>query len=427
MYDNKNSNTLFNSAKKKKASDNFVFLWSLTAILISVLISFAILFAVNPTFIADFISNRFGNLAKNIQDTPGLPPILGGKKNILILGIDSNQGSSSDPFRNARSDSMILVTINPLTKTANAISIPRDSKVYIADNHGIDKINAAHSYGGPELVVKTVEQTFGVKINHYIDVDYAAVRKLVKALGGVYINVEKRMRYVDHAARLNIDLYPGYQLLNAKQAEGYLRFRHDAVGDIGRMRRQQWFVNGVLKKLQSPEIIPKIPQLIQLLSKHIKTDMNFYELSQLATYSKIINLDEIQTSTLPGKPSKFGHISYWILDTNKTQEIIDRLVYGADGVVKDTPISVGILYSRSLESRVPEFKSTLEQLGYVVTCNAVTKEPHSQIMAHSSYASYKVAKLIKESIPELKNAQFAISSNSNVCGRSDFTLVLTGN
>lgn len=413
--------------KKKKSNDNFIVLWTLTAILISVLISFGILLAIKPSFVSDFISKNFGGLAADLQNAPALPAFLGGKENILIMGVDSNAGSSDDPFKNNRSDSLILVTINPLTKSANAISIPRDSKVYIADGHGINKINAAHAFGGEELTVKTVEQTLGIKINHYIAVDYGAIKELVSVLNGVPVNVEKRMHYVDRSGHLNINLNKGYQVLDPTQAEGYLRFRHDAIGDIGRMKRQQWFVKGVISKMQSPEVIPKVPQIIKILSKYVKTDMNVYDLSQLAAYSKMIDLDDIQTATLPGGPSRFGRVSYWILNTNRSQEIIDRLVYGQDGVQKDTPLTFGILYNKDSEYKVPELKAKLEQLGYIVNCKGVTKDPHKEIYANTSYASYKTSKELKTKVPELKSAQFVVSSIVDICGSSDFTIVMPAN
>src|SRR3989339_2031748 len=169
------------------------------------------------------------------------------------------------------------------------------------------------------------------------------------------------MHYTDRAGGLYINLSPGYQVLDAKQAEGYLRFRHDAIGDIGRMRRQQWFVRGLVKKLQSPEVIVRIPQIIQVVSKYVRTDMNFYELSQFAAYAKSINLDDAQIATLPGKPSRFGRVSYWVLDTEKTQEIIDRLIFRESQDNKDSAYTVSILYPTGYEYRLNEVKAILEK------------------------------------------------------------------
>ncbi|OGH98943.1 MAG: hypothetical protein A2104_05015 [Candidatus Melainabacteria bacterium GWF2_32_7] len=421
-YNNEN-NHIVQKAKKVKSSDNFILIWSLTAILISVGISFAILFAVNANWMPSIIKDKVEGLISGINDAPGIP-FIGGKKNILLLGVDSN-GSKIDPFKGARSDTIIILSIDPFSKTANALSIPRDSKVYLADRHGLDKINAAHAVGGPNLTVKTVEDTFGIKIHHYIAIDYQGIKELVNAVNGVSVMVEKRMRYTDYSGGLRIDLYPGYQNLNAEQAEGYLRFRHDAVGDIGRMKRQQWFIRSLVKKLQSPDMIVKIPQIIQLASKYIRTDMNFYELSQFAAYAKAIDLDNVQTATLPGKPSKFGSISYWILDTEKAQEVIDRIIYRENMNKRYEGLTVSLMHSRDSNANLNEIKDILQKSGYKVTCESSTRDPRTQIIGHTRYATLENVKLLRKRIPALQNANFSVAIDNYPCGESDFTFVLS--
>ena len=124
-------------------------------------------------------------------------PILQQKQNILIVGVDSN-GDNADKFKGTRSDTMILVNLDPASHSINAISIPRDSKVYLAGDHGVQKINAAHALGGIDLTIKTVEDTLGIKINKYVVVNNDGVKKLVDALGGVPVYIEKDMtEYLD--------------------------------------------------------------------------------------------------------------------------------------------------------------------------------------------------------------------------------------
>jgi len=427
-YNNKDNN-IFKQPLKPKKKSNFTFIWSITTIVICILISFIILLAASASNIpvisdiSNFIQLKLSNVVGGVRLTPGLP-FIGGKQNILLLGVDSN-GENSDPFKGTRSDTIMVISIDPFSKSVNAISIPRDSKVYIADNHGLDKINSAHALGGPDLTMKTVKEMFGININHYIAVDYDCIRELVDAVGGVPVKVEKRMRYRDRAGHLNIDLYPGYQTLNANEAVGYIRYRHDAIGDIGRMQRQQWFVRGIVKKLQSPEIIAKVPQLIQLASKYIRTDMNFYDLSQLALFAKSIDFADIQTATLPGSPSNHGRVSYWLLESDKTQEIIDRLIYRNEMPKKNNELTVSLLYPRNYENRAAEMKSILTQAGYLVLCSRPTREAHTQILSHSSYATLSAAKIFRQTFPEFKNAQFILSPDNYMCGESDFTLVMS--
>ena len=132
-------------------------------------------------------------------------PFLPRRQNILLLGVDSN-GSHTDPWLGTRSDTIVLLNIDPKTRSINAISIPRDSKVYLSDGNGVQKINAAHALGGIKLTKRTVEEALGVKVDRYLMVSDEAVRKLVDALGGVPIYVEKPMHYNDYSGGLHINL-----------------------------------------------------------------------------------------------------------------------------------------------------------------------------------------------------------------------------
>ena len=93
-----------------------------------------------------------------------------------------------------------------------------------------------------------------------------AVEHIVDTLGGIPIYVEKNMYYNDYSGDLHINLSKGLNILSGKNAVGYLRFRKDGLGDIGRTRRQQWFIKGLLEKIQQPQTIAKIPELVQTVS-----------------------------------------------------------------------------------------------------------------------------------------------------------------
>ncbi len=323
--------SIIKAAKEQKLDENFGFKWILRASLISFLFLGIIFFFTKPEKNPNFV--LVNNVIKKNRLRSKLMTSTG-NKNILFLGVDSN-GRMTDPFFGTRSDTIIVVSIAKHGKSVNAISIPRDSKVYLAKGLGIDKINAAHALGGPKLAVKTIENNFGIDINNYVVINYAGIKDFVRVLGGVPVNVEKRMYYRDKTAGLTVDLHPGYQVLDAERAEEYIRFRHDAMGDIGRIKRQQHFLKAVLKKLKSGDTLLKAPEIVDVLSKNIKTDMNLFEISKLLTLIGKIKLKDIKTATLPGKPSRYGPISYWILDTDKTQKIIDRLIYREKTVVQE--------------------------------------------------------------------------------------------
>ena len=363
-----------------------------------------------------FSSNSSGNTEFNL-------PFGKKRTNILLLGVDSN-GSDSDLWEGTRTDTIILMNIDPKTKTVNAISIPRDSKVYLPDGNGIQKINAAHAIGGVRMTVKTIEETLGVKIDRYIMFHDQGVRAIVKALGGVDIYVEKNMKYDDYAGKLHINITKGKHHLTDKDVVEYLRFRHDAMGDIGRTKRQQWFLRGLLAEIKKPETIVKIPKIVTVANKYVKTDMTPYEMSQYAGIATRFDMDNIEVAMLPGGPNKHGYVSYWILDPEKTQEVINRLIYRKkfDGVKEQ--YSASIISSSKREEDAKELKQLLEDNGVEVTCTGTASSTHSQFVAHSKYITVDYYAELKKQIPQVKSKQFVYEPSNYLCAKTDFTIVL---
>lgn len=354
--------------------------------------------------------------------------LFGRQQNILLLGVDSN-GSNIDTWKGTRSDTIILMNIDPATHSVNAISIPRDSKVYLPDKYGVDKINAAHAYGGIDMAKQTIEQTLGVKIDKYICVHDEGVREVIDALGGIPIYVEKRMKYDDYAGHLHINLDKGNHVLSGQQAVGYLRFRHDGLGDIGRTQRQQWFLRGFLERLQNPQVISKIPQIVNISKKYIKTDMSLYELSQLAALAKGFDESNIQIAMLPGAPNSRGGISYWIIDSDKAQDVVNRLIYREDTTPdKSAQLVGGIMYTASKESQAQALKTQLNNLGYTVNMMQAKTLPHTQFIAHNNNVSSSFYKYLKEKVPTIAKTQYVYDPIKYYCvGNSDFTIILSGN
>ncbi len=378
------------------------------------------------------VDNKYTKMLMNIvedidpKEQKGFSlPVLQQRQNILVVGVDSN-GENADKFKGTRSDTMILINLDPATHSINAISIPRDSKVYLAGDHGVQKINAAHALGGIDLTVRTVEETLGVKIDKYVVINNDGVKKLVDALGGVPVYIEKDMYYNDNAGHLHINLSKGLHVLNGNQVEGYLRFRKDGLGDIGRTARQQWFVKAVLEKLQSPSVIPKIPEVLNIASAYVKTNLSLYEMSHIAAALRNINMSDVEFATLPGAPSKKGYISYWILDPEKTQEVIDRMVYRAKPSPTDKKLVAGIMYAFDKEDEAMRIKDQLENSGYEVNCIGRAHLPHSQIIGHNAAVTSDFVSWLKKQIPEVKTSQFVYDPVRMYCVHSDFTIIVSG-
>lgn len=348
------------------------------------------------------------------------------KQNILLLGVDASE-NKDDLWTGTRTDTIILVNIDPKSKSVNAISIPRDSKVYLPDNNGIQKINAAHAIGGVGMTIRTIEDTLGVKIDRYIMVHDDAVKAIVEALGGVDVYVEKPMRYHDYAGKLHIELSKGEHRLDPTQAVGYLRFRHDPLGDIGRTQRQQWFLRGLLHELQKPETITKIPDIINVTKKYVKTNMSLYELSQYAAMTKHIDMDKIEIATLPGAPNKKGYISYWILDPQKSQEVVNRLIF-REKVHPDENmvLTAGIMSAASKADEAELVKKQLTEAGVTVNCTGNLSRTHTQFIAHSNKVTNEYYNWLKKKTPAIAGYQFVYEPVNYYCGESDFTVVIAG-
>ena len=241
--------------------------------------------------------------AKDNRKEPASINFLPRRQNILLLGVDTNV-AGTDIWRGTRSDTMILINIDSKSKTINALTIPRDCKVILPGNHGIQKINSAHAIGGIDMVKRTLREMLGVKVDKYLVINDETVKQVVDAIGGVPIYVEKKMYYHDYAAKLHIDLEKGEQVLDGTQAVGYLRYRKDGLGDIGRTHRQQWFLKHFMKKLKNPSTITKLPELIGALNQYVKTDMTIFELTQLANYIRGLDENHLEIALLPGAPNQ---------------------------------------------------------------------------------------------------------------------------
>ena len=231
-----------------------------------------------------------------------------GSVNVLIVGLDNVEGGS-------RTDAIALAIFDADNKALRIASIPRDSRVYIP-GRSWDKINHAYVYGGIRLLRETLVNLTGIPIDYFVKVNYKSFPRIVDAIGGVDIYVEKRLHYNDYSGKLFINIQKGQQHMDGKTALGYVRFRHDPLGDIGRVQRQQKFVDIVMKKLKSPAIITRIPALVNEVIDAVDTDLAPLEALKLMQFANSLPPDRIKMFMAPGRTGSNKGISYWILDNN---------------------------------------------------------------------------------------------------------------
>jgi len=211
------------------------------------------------------------------------PPVWEGKSrvNVLLLGGDSRGLKDGEV---PRSDTLMVASIDPVTKKAHLISILRDTYVKIP-GHGEDRINSALAIDGPALAMRTVGDLLGIPIQYYVYTDFKGFIALIDAVGGIDIDVEKNMKYSDSADDhvYDINLKKGMQHMDGKTALQYVRFRHDALSDFARTERQRKFMTALAEKLQTTSSLLKLPRILQSIDPYIETNLSVMDMVKLGS------------------------------------------------------------------------------------------------------------------------------------------------
>ncbi len=239
--------------------------------------------------------------------------------NIIILGSDIRRGSS-------RSDTVMVLHLNPKRAAASIISIPRDTLVSIP-GRGLDKMGHAFAYGGPDLSRRTVEGFLNINIPYYVAVDIPGLEKIIDELGGIELNVEKRMYYIDYAQGLYVNLYPGFQRLNGRDGLSYVRFRHDAEGDFGRISRQQKFLNALADTLMKKENMFRTPELFNEVLSNVETNLDTQQILSIATSMREAQEKrDIKMAMVPGWGMMVDGIYYLQPDASAVNKIAETML-----------------------------------------------------------------------------------------------------
>ena len=223
-----------------------------------------------------------------------------GDRRILVMGTDKVAGNTD-----------VMFTVQLKDGRTELTQVPRDTFIDSA-KYGVMKANSLYSSGGPDMVKQELSHLLTAKVDRYLVLNLNAVQRLAQAIGGVEVDVPKRMHYVDNSQGLYIDLYPGRQLLKGKALEGFLRFRHDELGDIGRMERQKLVLAEVFRKLANPAMVAQLPQLMKIAGSDLRTDLSPLDMGTLVT---AMATTKLSSSRLPGAPYWHDDLSYWMPDS----------------------------------------------------------------------------------------------------------------
>lgn len=316
----------------------------------------------------------------------------GEPENFLVTGSDSRAGikkgsPNAGAFINGqydagqRSDSIMVLRIDPKHKSASMLSIPRDLYVTYADGHGRGKINAAFSIS-PQVLTDTISQTFGISIHHFVQVDFVGFQKLVDAVGGVPIYFDTPMR--DRNTGLNIRR-PGCVKLHGSQALAFARSRHlqyqtpsgqwlnDNANDYGRIKRQQFLLRHAIHEIRSEGYVADPRELDHLASAFVDTvrvDQGFGlgTLKDLADRFKSFDPSHLKTYTLPAErwyPAPDGSDALKI-DEPEAQSILNHFRSKPETKAGETTTSVEVLNGSGQSGQAANVAGALQQVGFRV-------------------------------------------------------------
>ena len=311
--------------------------------------------------------------------------------NVLLVGSDSREnatgyvadatGKGDAGTAGQRSDTIMVLHIDPQKGKAAILSIPRDLYVPIPGTGGRDKVNASFSIGGPPLLIQTIKDVLGIEINHYVEVDFNGFERIVNTVGGVKVYVDAPARDfmtgldIPSAGCNELDGYQALAFVRSRYYETYERGRWvpGSNSDIDRIGRQQDFIRRILKKAVSSGLSNPLTlnRLIDIGVENVRVDqqMSTRDITTVARRFRSIDPDTVDMLTLPTTDGFMGGAAVQLLDTAKAQEYIDRL----NGIeppdpkaVRPAEVAVTVLNGNGADASASKAASALTMAGFRV-------------------------------------------------------------
>ena len=316
-------------SKKVKSKKNYIQIITIVLVIVSIIcmVLWGIIYAVNYAIIGeDEKLDENGNIITVSSSSK--------KKVINALICGKNEELT---------DTIIYLKYNVETGKIGMMSIPRDTSIVSNPTlSSVYKINYMYQSKGIMSLVNQVEIMLDVNIDYYLVFDASMLKEMVDAIGGVEVDVPIRMKYDDGSQDLHIDLQPGKQVLNGKQAEGFVRFRHNndmtvgyPMGDVQRTEVQQDFIKSFISQVLSAKNISKIPDLINIGLKNTETNITAREATKYITEASKIDISGMYSCTAPGDLKDVGDkssnwMSFYILNKSEAKNII-KTKFPSDG------------------------------------------------------------------------------------------------
>ncbi|MBN8193784.1 LytR family transcriptional regulator [Bacillus sp. NTK074B] len=233
---------------------------------------------------------------------------------VLLLGVDERENDKG------RSDSMIVLTVNPNKKSVKMISIPRDTLTDIVGHGTRDKINHAYAFGGVEMSMDTVEGLLDIPIDYYVQINMEGFEDIVNAVGGVTVNNDLNFNYGGYSFN------EGELTLSGKEALAFSRMRYeDPRGDFGRQLRQREVIQGVIREGASVSSLWNFDNIFDALGNNVKTNLNFEEMVDIQKHYKSASKDIEQIQIKTGSGTKIDGIYYYVIPDEELSDIRSTL------------------------------------------------------------------------------------------------------
>lgn len=302
----------------------------IAAIILRVLCAFIFIFLLSAAFVFGkslFMKNVY-TVAKKVNEVVNIMPAKD-RYVFLLLGTDKLIDVN-------RTDTMIIAVLSIAEKRLDIVSLPRDTKIDMP-GHGAQKINAVftfeyvrHKNQGDAIknTRKYVEKYCDIPIDYYVKVDLDGFEKIIDLIGGVEIDVEKNMTYDDNKQNLHIRLKKGLQVLDGKNALHYCRFRHDRLGDLGRMQRQQKFLRAVIDRFKDGKTLIRLPDIVSGSLRFVSTDVDMPLLMSLFAAIPEPSKLSFKTHMVPGDYGYIDNICYFLTETGKFIKMMNYIKTG---------------------------------------------------------------------------------------------------
>lgn len=255
--------------------------------------------------------------------------------NIVFFGVDAR-----DPDESSRSDSIMVVSIDKDYQKVKVTSLMRDMYVPIP-GRGENRINAAYSFGGAPLAIKTINSNFGLDIRDYVEVDFFGLEKLIDKVGGVEINVkESEIQYINgYMSEINkitgTKVEPvtksGKQILNGRQAVGYSRIRYVGNADFERTERQRRVLDQLFIRIKAKGVL-QLPGIINTVLPHVETSLSNGQILDIANMAIKFNTSKMEQNRLPVegayKRTKYNGMYVLLPDIEQNKQKLQEFIYG---------------------------------------------------------------------------------------------------